>query len=490
LLVDARSIPHGTTIEAEVCIVGAGAAGITLALELAGLPLRVCLLESGGLEPDPPSQALARGLVYGRPYFSLDSTRTRRFGGSTSCWHGTSRPLDAIDFEARDWVPHSGWPFGPEELRPHYPRAQEICRLERFAYDAAAWADADRPLLPFQGGEIETRVYQVAATRFGEVHREAVARAENLHTYLFANAIELVTDEHARVVERVRVACLDGNAFAVRARVFILATGGIENARLLLASNRVEGAGLGNRHDRVGRFFMEHLHLISGALLPSRSDPPLALYRGVPHGRASLVGFLTAAERTLRLERLLSFAAFLGEEAPLPAFEDALARNIHEMDARPGEPAGRVVFLMNQSEQAPNPASRVRLVEERDALGMPRVQLEWRLGSLDKLSLRRSHEILARELALSGLGRFQLMLSADPRDWPPELGGGRHHMGTTRMHVDPKQGVVDANARVHGTANLYVAGSSVFPTSGSASPTLTLVALAVRLADRIKKLLR
>jgi choline dehydrogenase-like flavoprotein len=191
-----------------------------------------------------------------------------------------------------------------------------------------------------------------------------------------------------------------------------------------------------------------------------------------------------------RAERLLGWCGFLAQEAPLPELEQHLAPLVQEID-RPREgPAGRAVFFMNELEQAPNPASRVRLSENKDALGMPRAQLEWRLSAIDKSSARRTQEVLARALGAAGLGRLQITFSEDERSWPTEMGGGRHHMGTTRMHLDPKQGVVDPDGRVHGLANLYVAGSSVFPTVGAANPTLTLVALALRLADHLVEQLR
>ena len=204
-----------------------------------------------------------------------------------------------------------------------------------------------------------------------------------------------------------------------------------------------------------------------------------------PAARVQLAGYLTVSDAVQREEQLLGFCSFLAEEAPLPDFEGALADVVRQMDAPQEDPARRAIFFMNELEQAPNPASRVRLIEQRDALGMPRVQLEWRLSGLDKRSIRRAHELLARELGRAGLGRLQLMLSEDEHRWPPELGGGRHHMGTTRMHRDPARGVVDPDCRVHGVGNLYVAGSSVFPTVGAANPTLTIVALALRLADHL-----
>jgi choline dehydrogenase-like flavoprotein len=314
-----------------------------------------------------------------------------------------------------------------------------------------------------------------------------VTRAANVDTFLHANAVELVANEAGSALEGVRVAALGGSTFRVRARCVVLAAGGIENPRLLLASNRVWKAGLGNAADLVGRFFMEHPQLAASALLPASAELPLGLYRARPRGEGASVALLTPSAALLRRERIQSFAALLAGEGALPDLERSLARSVHELEAAPGEPTPRALFLLNRCEQAPNPASRVRLVEERDALGMARVQLEWRLSPGDLHSLRRGHELLARELGRTGVGRLQLMFGPGDMDWPADLGGSGHHMGTTRMHADPRQGVVDASCRVHGVANLYVAGSSVFPTCGAAEPTLTLLALAIRLADHLKR---
>jgi choline dehydrogenase-like flavoprotein len=483
---DARGLPDAHTLGCDVCVVGAGAVGIALARALAGSKLRVCLLESGGMQADPATQALYAGRVFGRAYFPLDECRTRRFGGSTHCWLGVCRPLVPADLEARDWVPHSGWPFGFEVLAPWYERAHEVCRLEDFDYRGERWGSPERPALPL-GADVETRVFQLAPNRFDTLYREELARARNLEAYLFANAVELEVDESAQRVTALRAATLAGRSFRVRARRFVLAAGGIENARLLLASRARRPEGLGNAHGLVGRYFMEHPHVVCGAFLPSRADLDLGLYLAHAAGRVSVQGHLAATEAARRRLRMLDFAAFLGESAELPEFERALAPVIRELDGQGASPAERAIFLVAQCEQAPNEHSRVRLGDDADALGVPRVQLEWRLGAQDKRSARLAGELLARALGAAGLGRLQLLLSDDDHVWPEELSGGRHHMGTTRMHDDPRQGVVDAHCRVHGLLNLHVAGSSVFPTAGAASPTLTAVALALRLADHLAR---
>jgi choline dehydrogenase-like flavoprotein len=524
VLVDARTVPDGKIIETDVCIVGAGAAGITVARELVGQPFRVCVLESGGFEADPDTQGLARGDSVGVPYFPLIAARLRYFGGTTNHWDGWCRPLDPLDFEVRDWVPHSGWPFDHRHLAPFYARAQPICQLGAATYELEDWKSDALPLLPFAGDRVTSVIFQHSApTRFGARYRGALVAANNVSLYLNANAVELETDRNGGTVRLLRAACLTGNRFAIAARRYVVATGGIENARLLLASTKVEPGGVGNRHDLVGRFFMEHPHLESGYLLPSSPEVPVRGYSYLPLriNTARVSALVTLTPETLRREKLVGFSAVLLPRSrseistgvasfrvirralrqwTLPEdFVKHLGNVISDIDdvaavayekawSRSGVP-GALASLYNRMEQAPNPDSRVTLSEERDPFGKPLARLDWRLSELDKRSIRRAHEIFGEEVGRAGIGRFHIDVDATP-NWPPLLIGGFHHMGTTRMHTDPRRGVVDANAQVHGVSNLFLAGSSVFPTSGYTGPTLTIVALALRLADHLKRLMR
>lgn len=522
-MIDARTVPENKTIETDVCIVGAGAAGITLARELIGLPFRVCLLESGGFDADVQTQALYQGDNAGIPYFPLQAARLRYFGGTTNHWDGWCRPLDAIDFEARDWVPHSGWPFDRRHLEPFYRRAHSVCQLGPFAYDLGDWKSGNLPILPFKGDRVTTAIFQRSAPRFGTLYRESLVSASNVTIYLHANIVQVDTNDNATTVTRLRIACLPGNKFSISAKYSVLAAGGIENARLLLVSNAVSRAGLGNQNDLVGRFFMEHPHLESGYFLPSGPHVSVKAYsyQSQKVGNTRISGLLSVTPETLRRERLLGFSAILLPRSrpeisqgvaslrvimravrhwTLPDdFVKHLGNVITEIDdvgaaavekvypkkgARP-----ELVSLYNRTEQAPNPESRVTLSDQLDPFGKNRPLLKWQLSEIDKRSMRRAHEIIAEELGRAALGRFHLDLD-ESTAWPPLLLGGFHHMGTTRMHADPKQGVVDANCRVHGVANLFIAGSSVFPTSGYTGPTLTIVALALRLADHVKRLMR
>ena len=525
MLIDARSLSKDHRIETEVCIVGAGAAGVTLAREFIGQPFRICLLESGGLELDRETQSLYQGERTGHPYFPLDMARLRYFGGSTNHWEGWCRPLDEIDFETREYLPYSGWPFDRSHLDPFYGRAQTICQLGPFVYDADAWKLDASPPLPFIGDRIITTIYQFSPpTRFGKVYRDEIARAGNTTTFLYANVVDMETTETGQTVTRLRVACLDGNKFWVSAKLFILAAGGIENPRLLLLSNKVQSAGLGNQHDLVGRFFMEHPHLVSGLFLPSHPASSTDLYRR-PHNtekKVSVLGALTLSAKALRREQLTNFSAILVpprswsqvskgvasfkrllsefRRGSVPEdFVKHLKNVIVDLDDvaiasyrqfyKSEYPLATWLALENRSEQVPNPDSRVTLTAERDRLGKNRVRLDWRLSSSDKRSIRRGHEIIGEELGRAGLGRLRVVVDDNDSVWDSTMVGGFHHMGTTRMHVDPQQGVVDANCRVHSMSNLFIAGSSVFPTSGYANPTLTIVALAVRLADHVKRIM-
>lgn len=513
MFLDARNVPDGSEIESDVCIVGAGAAGITLARELAGQSRLVCLLESGGLEPDAETQALYRGEVVGFPYYPTDAFRLRYFGGTTNHWSGVCGPLQEIDFEARSWVPHSGWPFARSALEPYYRRAQEVCQLGPYRYDPEPWQGPDAPPLALDAERLHTVMNQLSPpTRFGLAYRDALRDAADVQTYLHANAVNLETQADGTRVSRVAVATLAGTRFAVRARQVVLATGAVENARLLLASRDRSAAGVGNPHDRVGRFFMEHLSVQGALFAPIDPALPMGLYGFREAQGVRAQGCVVPTEATLRDEELLSLRCYLQPASSRTAIrsvwfgllrsgtgstpEGLAERVVHALRQLDDlaihgyrsffEGSARSYAVVHHLEHAPNPQSRVTLGDERDALGLPRVRLDWRFGELERRTLRRAVEIFGREVGRAGLGRAAEVPDDPTTGWPPLLRGAWHQMGTTRMHTDPRHGVVDADARVHGLENLYLAGSSVFPTSGYMNPTLTIVALSLRLADHLK----
>ncbi len=509
MFTDARTLTDRTTIEADLAIIGGGVAGITLARAFQGSAVKVCVIEAGGMQLDAEVQALYRGESVGIEY-PLDATRLRFLGGSSNHWGGYCRPLDPIDFEQRDWVPHSGWPFTIDELKPYYPDASTIVEVAPGKYaDVDYWEQMTGEDLPaLATGRMRLQFVQFSPpTRFGERYGPELKEAKNIQVLLNANVVNIGAAAEGQVVEKLAIRTLDGRSHTVKARYHVLATGGLENARLLLLSNDVVPAGLGNQNDLVGRFFMEHPHLSGfGEIVVGdlKRVPPLYRERVVVEGRPAKVAF-NPSYPFLREAKLLN-ATFMGgvagdyhasdqatESGPgkvLPTDVLKAARRFladGDGPVRPEDPAyiGSPMGLGCAGEQAPNPDSRVTLSRQRDALGLPEIKLDWRLSEQDRHSLVTHMHSLALEFGALGMGRM-VRYFEDDRTWPARVDGGSHHMGTTRMHDDPRQGVVDRNSKVHGMDNLYVAGSSVFPTGGSANPTLTIVALTLRLADHLR----
>jgi choline dehydrogenase-like flavoprotein len=337
--------------------------------------------------------------------------------------------------------------------------------------------------MTLEGGRVQSYAFQYSPpTRFGKVYGDELRRAPNVVTYLGANAVDLETPAPPQQVSAVKVVCLAGTSFRVAARAFVLATGGIENARLLLLSDRVQPAGLGNDHDLVGRYFMEHLFMDAAAdiLAPRGAISDFYTFGHWVDGRR-VRGIVGLNPEVRRREQLTNYCGVIVEPT-----SSLLTRLRNAITNGRAKSTPRAYQVKNVMEQAPNSDSRVTLVQDRDRLGCRRTALRWRLSSLDKFTAHRAHAILGEELSRSGLGHMRSLMGKEADPWPASVRGARHHMGTTRMHADPRRGVVDADCRVHGIANLYVAGSSVFPTSGAANPTLTIVALALRLAGHLQ----
>jgi choline dehydrogenase-like flavoprotein len=510
MFTDARSLPDKSNVEADLAIIGGGPAGITVARTLRDSGLRICLVEAGGLDLDADVQALYDGENVGIDYSTV-AMRLRYLGGSSNHWGGYTRPLDPIDFEQRDWVPHSGWPFSMEELLPWYPLANELLEVAPGRYDEIEYWEAqtgDTLPRPATGRMRYQFVHFSPPTRFGTRYREDLEKASNIQVLLNANVTNIAAADNGRVVDHLAIRTLNGLNHSVRASRYVLATGGLENARMLLLSNDVVKAGLGNQNDLVGRYFMEHPHLASFAEIVAADltrMPRIMRDRVLVQGRNAKVAF-NPSWQFMREQRLLNATFMMGvarnygvqpstevDEPRTSKHRDMLLAARHFLSDNALDPAstaedavGVWLGIGGSSEQAPNPDSRVSLSDTRDALGLPRIKLDWRLTEQDRSSFYTNLHSLALEFGALGIGRM-LKNIADESEWPKPIAGGAHHMGTTRMNDDPTRGVVDRNCKVHDVENLYVAGSSVFPTSGSANPTLTLVALALRLAQHLKE---
>jgi choline dehydrogenase-like flavoprotein len=537
MFIDTRRVEEGSVVETTVCIIGGGVAGITLAMELDKQGFDVCLLESGGFAPDDETRDLYRGEDVGEwRYNFADGSRSRYLGGSSNCWGGWCRPLDPWDFEKRDWIANSGWPFGLNELMPYYERTHALLKLGPNNYDPEFWEKSigrpDVKRIPLVTGKVRDTISQFSPpARFGKLYRETLRRSERVRVFLYANATNIDTDRMARTATRVQVATLTGRKMEVSAKLFVLATGGIENPRLLLASNKVQPAGLGNGNDLVGRFFMDHPRLFSGNIRFTKAWSRNKLsdvkyhYQNTAvaaHGTCIAHQFALTPE-VMEEESILNARVWFASVFPGEGSEGAqalfrckqallqkeqadwkLSKDLLTMAAHPLDTIGygytrlfqprwliRGVKFQIIVEPEPDPNSRVMLSPtSKDQLGMNRVRVDWRLGSKVKRTFDRTLAILAEDMRRSGVASVQLDDPLEGKPWPSDLEGTWHHMGTTRMHDSPKHGVVDRNCRVHGMTNLYIAGSSVFPTAGANFPTITLSALTFRLSEHLAKELR
>lgn len=469
--VDAELVKDKSAFATDVCIVGAGAAGITIAKAFKNSRIEVMLLESGGLEYEHETQSLYEGEITGLPYRPLTAARLRYFGGTTGHWSGWCAPLDPIDFAQRDWIPHSGWPISYGDLEPWYRRAQDICQLGPFEYQAEYWEEKSAlRRLQLSPDTVSTKILQFSPpTRFGSVYRQEITDSANISLCTHANITNIQTNATASHVTGIEASTLGHKKIAVRAKQYVLAMGGMENPRVLLLSNDVIPQGLGNQNGLVGRYFMEHPAIeTSSMMLSDERTVEFHFYRD-ERSFLPLFGITPAAQKA---KQIGNYSSILWSRKVM---EGSRGGTIFPMDAR--------------IEQVPNPNSRITLdADKKDALGQPKIRFHWQLSEFDKRTIRVAEQLIANQLGRLQIGRLQMpdWLVAEDNAWPSVLRGPCHHMGTTRMSVSPKAGVVNADCRVHGIDNLYIAGSSVFPTAGTANPTMTIVALASRLASHLR----
>ncbi len=535
-VLDARTLSPGTVLTAPVVVVGAGAAGITLARALARRGTEVLLLEGGGPAPEAETQALHDVVPVGYPLRPHYINRAREFGGSCNLWAGRCMRLLPVDFEERDWVPGSGWPITAAALEPYMAEAAAILGLppvENFALEThRSRLSGDESRLIAAGPFVPTvSLWARKPKRFARAYRRELSRSPAIRVLLHANVTRLALDAAGERVESVEIRTLDGRRLEARGRLVVLACGGLEVARLLLASNDRRPQGLGNGSGLVGRFFMDHPRTAYGRVVV-REGVELPLMRTWPLARGKVQLGLAPTPEVQRQERLLHHYLTLEEEASGYAEQHyQTAIEVAKVMLRRGHAGSRLELgeavrtpklanfryllppkeilphevwcavrfakgLLPRSrkerryivvyfcEQPPEAESRVALSAERDPLGTPKVLFDWRIPDSVHDTLYRLQERLARALEASGIGRLE------PGEGTPVYTDASHHMGTTRMGVTPRNAVIDPDCRLFEVPNLFVASSAVFPSCGHANPTLTILALALRLADRLARELR
>lgn len=491
MLDDARLLDDGVELTVDICIVGSGAAGITLARELRDSGLSVLLLESGSFDPpDVTTASLYVGTMSGIDTWELDQMRYRGCGGTTNLWGGYCLPLQPEDFTARSYVPGGGWAIGYTDLAPFYPRACQTVEIGTFQYDPTVLSGRDGfPLLPFDPTVLETRVYRFSQTRFGTRYQADLSAATNVRWLLNGNLLAIRLTGPGGNVDHLDCGTIDGKRFTIQAGRYVLATGGIENARLLLASNLEQAEGVANSSGLVGTF-LEHPHFYQAAtILWDGAPPDLRFYtshNAVDDDGTTPVVLMGAISLPAALRAQNQLTSFTGaiEPSTLPFGPNTpITPDVASSLLTTPSPTPQLSRLTLRTEQTFLDPARVTLGTDVDALGMPRPVLDWQIADKDWAAVQSSFAYIGREVGRLGLGRVNLPPLNDP-SWVPEPGG--HHMGTTRMSTDARYGVVDGNLRAHDVDNLYIAGSSTFASGGNSNPTLTIVALAHRLADYLK----
>jgi choline dehydrogenase-like flavoprotein len=513
MLLDANDADRGVLAQAfDACVIGAGPAGITLARKLAARGFSVALMEGGGLDLEADSQELYRGEVVGLDYYALEDARLRMFGGASMHWGGRCRELDALNFQPLPFAPLSGWPIGKDDLDPYAPEADAILDL------IPASQAPDLPMVQAQDRFRHIQYRYSPPTRFGTRFRDEIAASPAIACAVNANLVDLQLDDALGTVTAARFTSFaDGDpGFEVRARVFALCLGGLENPRMLLNFTSQKPAGIGNEHDVVGRYFCEHPHILLGGAYFERPIPEAEVETEPERAFAPTEALMRSREIldfsllvTPKVEPPLAFATELVRSAGCVApFTERLAEGVfgRNLDCERG---GLAMYFAQgdshhalgarvavHSEQSLVRDSRVMLADETDRFGLRRIRLDWQIAEIDYRTLETAVLELGAHFAEQGIGRIRLddWLLVEPRQLPG-LGegsrvGGHHHMCGTRMSADPREGVVDADCRVHSVANLYIGGSSAFATAGFANPTYTIVQMALRLGDHLTTVLR
>jgi hypothetical protein len=499
--IESRTLPDGFVADTDVCIIGTGAAGLTVLRELQASGLSVIACEAGDLNPRAVDQALLRGDTP-RDSYDLHSSRLRYFGGTANHWGGHCVPLEPYQMQRLPYIPYSGWPYGYDTLLPYYKRAAKMLELGDYDFDPESVAKTiGQRLVNFRGGVCRNVVSRYNRYRFGLALTDSDESLDRTQIFLCADLVNLALAPESSAIARAVFATTRGNSLIVRARYFLLATGGIETARLLLSMTRDRPAGLGNGHGLVGRFWQEHIWYPGGVI--ALSDPPQG--ESFYFREHSLGGYRVRAHIALtpKAEAEHGLPAFRAELAPVGL--EYIKRSVqngsiglaeiqtllrHSPDVTANLLCGAAVttgfYLKNYFQMLADPENRVRLSRDRDKFGRPLPSLDFRVDENAHLALLNTQRLIGRDLAQRGVGRILIELSEDPSRRLPGRSYGAHHIGTARMSESRSEGVTNADARVHETDNLYLAGSSIFPTCGWQNPTLTIVATSMKLADHLK----
>ncbi len=468
MLVDINSIDTNELIDKtyDICICGAGPAGITLARKLANKGRHVALMEGGGKKFEDSSQRLYEGSSMGTPY-PIAASRLRFLGGASNHWGGETRSLDARDFQSLPYHEFNEWPITKQELDIYAQEVNHILDLDKSEVKNDIFNEK-APNLPLINPLYR---YSKPITRFGEKYVEELTNSSNIYLHLNANLVDISLDSnHSKVIQFVFRSDRNSPVFPIKAKHFILSCGGLENPRALLLANKQMPNGVGNTYDMVGRHFCEHIAAtIGNAVMRSKHDS---------------LGFNICSDALMQSKKCLSFLVEFGAITT-----DSSASFLERMynSILGGAELESEIYVIVQ--QACNPESRVTLSNERDHLGLKRLTLNWQQASLDYHTMRTAAIEVASTLAKHDIGRMKVAPFVLDKSAEIPIGFMNHHMCTTRMSKDERTGVVDQDCKIFGLDNFFIAGSSVFASAGVSNPTYTIIQLALRLGDHMDELL-
>jgi len=521
MFIDFNKEKNNTKFKARICVIGSGIVGLSFISEYLQIdPIEIIVLESGDLYPSVKKDNLNKVINTGEAQSGIKGSRARVFGGTSTLWGGQITPLLPIDFQERAWVKSSGWPFQYDSLLPFYKRAAINLGINEHNFDEDIWAPENNFKQQINPESlILTYSKWTPSPNFSKTFKKKLKKTKHFTVLYNATVVNIELNDAKTATTSVSVKNEYGLSGSVSADYFIIACGGIENARILLASNDRCAEGIGNKNDLVGRCFQEHASVYGGRLEPIDFKKFKALFSSYFKGNQIYLPKLQLSPQHQSAEKILNTSGNIEVQylegsaiALKQLFNDTKARSFDQdtikafidviknpldafnlvfsyaMQRRMYFPRNATYFLLAFCETEANVNSRITLSNETDDMGMSKAVIDWQLSDSTRQTMLVYMQRASEELERLGIANtiIKPSLFEHTDEWKSHIYGIHHHIGTTRMHEDPTQGVVDGDCKVHGINNLYIAGNSVFPTSGAANPTYTAIALVIKLADHLK----
>ena len=515
-------LPDSTThIEADICIVGAGATGLALASEFLNSKLRVVVVEAGGRNPDPKTQSLYNANVTGNPHQGVHNGRARVYGGTTTLWGGQALPLNTSVFEPRPWAGSAGWPIKLSDLEPYFSKVEDIMSIDHHPFQFDIWQKfgLNKPDLDPNLVDVEISRWS-PAPNFASRLNSQIESSSSVTLVLNANLTDLCLADDKDVIDTVVCKSLNGKQLVVKAKSVVMCCGAVEISRALLASKGLDQGNRFNRNGLVGRYFQDHVDLICAEVTPRNRRKFQDLFENFYIGNVKLTPKFHLSDTkqedlqvqnvacTILFETLdtwgVTVAKHLFHSFKLRKKETDLKKKLTYVFKDLGDVIrlgwrvkvkkrtmaashGRIL-LVAHTEQQPNAESRITLSNELDALGVPKLNLNWKVGEESQRTVQAMLKVIDGEFRRLDLGEVQPLsfVNGSLAEFLPHVIDANHMMGGTIMGEDPNTSVVNSDCRSHEIENLYIACSSVFPIGGYSNPTFSALALTFRIADKLK----